>query len=318
MIPDIHGWPADKVQALQQAATQTLGLPVIFSDHGWTMRWTEKVRTGQHLVRKRLWLFGEDEYEPVFEDRQMSENVVPPEMVIIPAGSFLMGSPDSEPRRMKYEGPQHRVTIRPFALARTQVTFAQYDVFATATGRERPGDYDMGRAERPVIWVSWDDAVAYCRWLGKHTGKHYRLPTEAEWEYACRAGTVTPFNTGDCIDTYLANYDGTYYDNDRFGGRTGVYLKKTEPVASYPPNPWGLHDMHGNVLEWTEDCWNDNYEGAPSDGSAWRHGDCERRVQRGGAYLFNAGAQRSADRLRMPHAESCCYSGFRVARTLTP
>jgi formylglycine-generating enzyme required for sulfatase activity len=222
------------------------------------------------------------------------KTVPEPEMIKIEPGkkgfpaSYRMGS-DADTAD-EDERPVHNATIEtPFAIGRYEVTFEQYDAFVAAThGTNRPEDEGWERDSRPVINVSWDDATAYAKWLGAVTGKHYRLPTEAEWEYAARAGTETSFSTGDCIHTDQANYNGTYDYND-CGANTGIYRKKTVPTGSLPPNPWGLHEMHGNVWEWVQDCWHDSYEGAPDDGAAWEEadgGDCGRRVVRGGSWYF--------------------------------
>jgi formylglycine-generating enzyme required for sulfatase activity len=165
-----------------------------------------------------------------------------PEMVVIPAAQFLMGSPPGE--RFKNEGPQHRVTIGyRFAIGRYAVTFAEYDHFCEETNREKPADNGWGRGRRPVINVSWRDAQAYCEWLAKETDLPYRLPSEAEWEYACRAGTTTRYSWGGEVSK----------ENARFAG--WAFATKTTEVGTYPANPWGLHEMHGNVLEWVEDVW---------------------------------------------------------------
>lgn len=164
-----------------------------------------------------------------------------PLLTVIPAGRFLMGSPQDEHGRTEHEGPQHEVIIaQPFALGVYAVTFSEYDCFCEATGRKTPADNDWGRKNHPVINVSWHDAQAYCGWLNKQTGQSYRLPSEAEWEYACRAGTTTPFNTGEKINSEQANFDTAH-------GRT-------LPIGSFPSNKFGLYDMHGNVLEWAQDC----------------------------------------------------------------
>ena len=179
-----------------------------------------------------------------------------PELVALPAGEFLMGSPESEEGRFVDEGPRHRVTIgRRFALGRYPVTFEEYDHFCV-TQLAKPKDGNWGRGRRPVINVIWRDAVYYCDWLSRQTDKLYRLPSEAEWEYACRARTTTRYSFGDAITPKDANYAESK-------------IGKTTEVGSYPPNPWGLHDMHGNVWEWVEDVWHDSYNGAPVDGSAW-------------------------------------------------
>ena len=221
-----------------------------------------------------------------------------PEMVVIPAGSFSMGSPASEAGRFSNEGPQHRVRIpRAFALGKYEVTFAEWDACVSDGGCNgyRPKDRGWGRGNRPVIYVSWYEAKAYVAWLSRKTGKRYRLPSEAEWEYAARAGTTTPFHFGSTISTDQANYDGNYTYGS---GRKGVYREKTVPVGSFPSNAFGLHDVHGNVKEWVADCWNGSYAGAPGDGAAWMTGNCEERVLRGGSWFEGPGNVRSAGRHR--------------------
>jgi formylglycine-generating enzyme required for sulfatase activity len=226
-----------------------------------------------------------------------------------------MGAPEGEDGRSADEGPQHRVTIaRPFALGRYAVTFEEYDAFC-ATGRDEPADRGWGRGRRPVINVSWNDAVAYCAWLSEQTGQAYRLPSEAEWEYACRAGTATPFHFGATISTVQANYNGNYA---YASGAKGEYRERTVAVGSLPANRWGLHEVHGNVWEWCEDCWNDSYQGAPTDGTAWRHGDCQWRVLRGGSWNNNPRDARAANRYVSTPENRTYYYGFRLARTLSP
>ncbi|NBQ70638.1 MAG: TIR domain-containing protein, partial [Nitrosomonadaceae bacterium] len=227
-----------------------------------------------------------------------------PLMVVIPAGRFLMGSPDDEPERRNDEGPQHEVHIaKPFAMGVFEVTFAEYDQFCQKTGRDKPGDENWGRENRPVIDVSWHDAQLYCAWLSELTGQSYRLPNEAEWEYASRAGTITPFYTGETINFDQANY--------------GQIREKTLPVGSFAPNAFGLYDMHGNVWEWTQDCWHENYRNAPDNGSAWLEangGNCDRRVVRGGSWSGNPLNLRSALRFRLITYEANKFLGFRIAR----
>jgi len=237
-----------------------------------------------------------------------------PEMVVIPAGSFRMGSPSGEADRQDDEGPQHNVSIRAFALASTEVTFAQWDACVSDGGcRHRPEDEGWGRGNRPVINVSWNDAQEYVRWLSRKTGEEYRLPSEAEWEYSARAGTTTRFSTGNCITTGQANFNGNYPAN---GCPKGQYRRRTVAVGSFSPNAFGLHDMHGNVWEWVQDCWNDSYRGAPSDGSAWMSGDCGRAVLRGGSWGYNGQDLRSAFRYRGPRDLRNDFTGFRPARSV--
>ena len=230
-----------------------------------------------------------------------------PEMVVVPAGSFMMGSDESSS-----EIPRHRVTIaKPFAVGKYEVTFAEWDacVAAGGCGGHRPGDEGWGRGRWPVINVSWDDAKAYVRWLNRKTGKQYRLPSEAEWEYAARAGTTTRYSWGDDIGRNRANCDGcgSRWDNEQ-----------TAPAGSFRANVFGLHDVHGNVWEWVEDCWSGNYLGAPADGSAWESGDCSRRVLRGGSWDNRPWFLRSASRSGDGAGNRNDGSGFRVARTLDP
>ena len=236
-----------------------------------------------------------------------------PEMIALPGGAFTMGSPDSEPGRTSDEGPQRPVRLRPFAIGKTEVTFADYDAFAEATGRKKPNDWGWGRGQRPVINVNWNDAVAYAEWLSAQTGERYRLPSEAEWEYAARAGTDTPFWTGDCIHTDRANYDGNY-DYNNCGAKTGVYRGQTVAAGSLPSNAWGLHETAGNVYEWVQDCWHDSYQGAPTDGGAREEPGCARRVVRGGGWLYVPETVRSASRVGNAPDEAYFDLGFRLAR----
>ena len=252
----------------------------------------------------------------VFRD-QLQDGTDGPAMVALPGGTFQMGSPENEPERFDTEGPRHEVRVQPFAIGQTEVTFAEYDRFAQATGRERPDDRGWGRGERPVINVSWQDASAYAAWLAGQTGQPYRLPSEAEWEYAARAGTETPFWTGACIHTDQANYDGNY-DYNGCGAKTGVYREKTVTAGSLPPNPWGLSEVAGNVWEWVQDPWHDNYQGAPDDGSAWEDAEGRGRVLRGGSWLYLAGYCRSASRLGYGPAYRLDRIGLRLSRGSSP
>jgi formylglycine-generating enzyme required for sulfatase activity len=236
-----------------------------------------------------------------------SDTPFAPELVALPAGEFLMGSPESDSEASSSERPQHRVTIGTrFALGRYPVTFEEYDQFCAATKRKKPEDQGWGRGKMPVINVSWRDAVAYCEWLTKETGQPYRLPSEAEWEYACRAGKTTRYSFGDAITEKDANF--------------GENVGKTTEVGAYPANPWGLSDMHGNVWEWVEDVWHDSYEGAPSDGAAWTEGEGKNsspyRVVRGGSWINSPRDLRSAIRGRVEPDYRNYDAGFRVSRTL--
>jgi formylglycine-generating enzyme required for sulfatase activity len=241
-----------------------------------------------------------------------------PLMVVVPAGSFTMGSPEGEEGRVESESPQHAVTFaRQFAVARFAATFDEWDACAAAGGcrRYRPSDEGWGRGLRPVINVSWDDARSYVAWLSRRTGKRYRLLTDAEREYVARAGTTTPFWWGASISTAQANYQGT---ETYAGGSQGEDRGRTIAVDSLMPNPWGLYQVHGNVGEWVEDCWHGNYAGAPTDGSAWLSKNCDFRVNRGGGWNNGPESLRAAVR----NADSADYRasslGFRVARTLAP
>jgi formylglycine-generating enzyme required for sulfatase activity len=238
-----------------------------------------------------------------------------PQMIRIPAGSFSMGCQPKENECSDDEKPAHRVWVAAFELGKYEVTVAEWDAcVADEVCTHRP---DWWRAQHPVIDVSWKDAQQYVNWLARKTGKAYRLPTEAEWEYAARAKTTTPFSTGNCITTDHANYDGRS-DYNNCGAKTGGIVGWSQPVGHYPANPWGLHDLHGNVDEWVEDCWHDNYIGAPTDGSAWAQGSCQARVLRGGSWNSYPRFLRSAVRGSNDSGNRGDTLGFRVARTLTP
>ncbi|MCL2713883.1 MAG: formylglycine-generating enzyme family protein [Alphaproteobacteria bacterium] len=243
-----------------------------------------------------------------------------PEMVVVPPGSFIMGSPESEKGRMGQEGPQHRITIaRPFAVGRFAVTFEEWDACASEGGCAgyKPDDRGWGRGRRPVINVSWEDAKRYLSWLSKNTGKDYRLLSEAEWEYAARAGTTTPFWWGLRISPKQANYGK---DLTQEGGVKSQTRHATLPVESFEANPFGLYQVHGNVSEWVEDCLHDGYccRGRPTDGSAWTTGECSGMVLRGGSWNNAAWELRAAMRKEASSFVRRFDNGFRVARTLTP
>ena len=239
-----------------------------------------------------------------------------PEMVVIPAGSFTIGSPEKEEGRRPHEGPQQLVTIgQAFAAGRFAVTFDEWDACAADGGcrRYRPDDSGWGRGRRPATKVSWDDAKAYAQWLSDKTGKDYRLLSEAEREYVTRAGTTTPFWWGSKITPRQANYSGGNYH-----GKWGEHGLKTFPVNSFDENPFGLYQVHGNIDEWVEDCWNDSYRGAPTDGSARTTGDdCSLRVLRGGGWELGDLYLRSANRRGAATFYRYNSIGFRVARTMS-
>ena len=248
-----------------------------------------------------------------------------PEMVVVPAGSFRMGSPPSEEGRDDDEGPMRRVTIsEPFAVGKYEVTFAEWDacVSAGGCGGHRPGDQGWGRGNRPAVHVSWKDAQAYVAWLSEKTGKSYRLLSESEWEYAARAGTRTSRHWGEGASGQCGYANGADRTAEgRYSGWTVAECDDghvwTAPVGTFKANGFGLHDVLGNVWEWVADCWNDSYAGAPSDGSVWESGECGRRVLRGGSWGSRPWRLRSANR-NWIDAFRNIESGFRVARTLAP
>ncbi len=227
-----------------------------------------------------------------------------PELVVVPAGHFLMGSPQDEKDRDENEGPCHPVTIaRPFAVGRYPVTFAEWDAFVAAGGTtHRPDDKGWGRGRQPVIHVSWDDAQAYVAWLREQTGQPYRLLSEAEWEYAARAGSQTRYPWGDEPGKDKANFRGS---------SSQFKLKRTAPVDSFPANAFGLCDMVGNIREWVEDSWHANYQGAPDDGRPW-DGSGEAKTVRGGSWNSPSYCCRAACRNRDAPRTRQDDLGFRV------
>lgn len=235
-----------------------------------------------------------------------------PEMVVVPAGSFMMGSPPWEEGRYNDEGPVHRVAFAaPFAVGVFEVTFAEWDacVSAGGCGGYRPDDEGWGRGSRPVVNVSWDDAQSYAGWLSRSTGEDYRLLSESEWEYVARAGTSTRYWWGNDIGRGRANC---------YSGRCGERWGYTAPVGSFAANAFGLHDVHGNVWEWTQDCLNESYDSAPGDGRAWEGGNCSYRVLRGGSWYDVPRNLRAAIRFRYAPGNRIFNLSFRVARTFTP
>ena len=232
-------------------------------------------------------------------------------MVVVPAGAFRMGCVSGQDCDDD-EYPVHRVTIgSPFAVGVYEVTFAEWEACVRAEGCEgyRPDDEGWGRGRRPVMNVNWKDAQAYVAWLSRESGAGYRLLSEAEWEYVARAGRETAYSWGDEIGKNRANCDGC-------GSRWDD--KYTAPVGSFGANAFGLYDMHGNVREWVDDCWNGTYEGAPTDGTAWKRGNCDHRVLRGGSWDRPPRTLRSALRGRRSTGYRTFNFGFRVARRLIP
>lgn len=297
-------------------------------------------------------MYGSFEPGQVFAESLSGLDRDGPEMVVIPAGSFMMGSPENEADRSSNEGPRHRVTFeRGFALGRTEVTVGEFRLFIEETGyrtdAERAGSsrvYDVrtGRMDRqnridwrhdylgeraddnlPVVHVSWNDAQAYVDWLSERTGRTYRLPSEAEFEYALRADSQTRYWWGDgSPDRVVENVTGDG-DTSPTNARWNVAFRRYSdghwgpaPVGSFEANPFGLYDMGGNVMEWTEDCWHDSFVRAPGDGSAWVNPGCDRRVIKGGSWSSTPAMSRSAFRLSSTDSSTDMRVGFRVARDL--
>lgn len=260
-----------------------------------------------------------------------------PELVVLAPGTFMMGSPESEPERDPDE-PQRRVTIaRPFAIATTPVTWNQWEACvrdnwcegaeidvalrSNPDGSRNPQYRDHGRGNRPAVGMSWHDAQRFVGWLNWKTGNDdaYRLPSEAEWEYAARAGTTTPYPWGNTIDYDRGNFGMPGHgDRGPYAQGKDRFLDETAPVASFAPNAWGLYDMHGNVFEWTQDCYEADLAHAPVDGTASAEGDCSVRVFRNGTFTSNPYMHRSARR-GAPYPATTRgrnYLGFRVAKSL--
>jgi len=246
-----------------------------------------------------------------------------PEMVALAGGSFMMG--DHSNGGHVSEWPPHLVAVAPFAIGQTEVTVAQFRAFVDATGHAATEDCGLSVAtdrrpenwrdpsfeqgdDHPVVCVSWHDAQAYAAWVSTLSGQHYRLPTEAEWEFAARGGTITAYWWGPQANSAKANYRQGTKDYPRY--------RFTQPAGSYPANPFGLYEVLGNVWEWTEDCWAKNHEGAPTDGSARLDADCSARTYRGGSWYFSATFSRSAKRTAKSAEEGRLDLGFRLARDL--
>lgn len=238
------------------------------------------------------------------------------EMIWVPRGNFMMGSPEKEPERDDSEGPQHHVTVPSFFMGRYPITQAQWKTVAAwepikLTLESAPSSCEGD--DRPVDQIAWHEAVEFCQRLSQKTGREYRLPSEAEWEYVCRASTTTPFSYGKTLSTDLANYNGEFHYAE---GPTGRYRGETTPVGHFPPNSFGFCDLHGNVDEWCQDHWHENYEGAPTDGAAWLETalNKELHVLRGGAWYCMPGSCRSASRTGLDSSirSGNDYFGFRV------
>ncbi|MDJ0516142.1 MAG: SUMF1/EgtB/PvdO family nonheme iron enzyme [Trichodesmium sp. MO_231.B1] len=231
------------------------------------------------------------------------------EMVYIPGGSFLMGSPEDEEGREQNESPQHEVTLEPFYMSKYPITQEQYQAMMGNNPSNFKGE------NRPVEKVNWHDAIEFCKKVSRKTGKIYRLPSESQWEYACRAGITTPFYFGETITSELVNYNGNY---PYAYAPKDQYRQETTDVGSFPPNAFGLYDMHGNVLEWCQDVWHGNYNGAPTDGSTWETGgDSNQRMLRGGSWYYNSGDCRCARRLYSSAGVSDIDGGFRIVSSVS-
>jgi formylglycine-generating enzyme required for sulfatase activity len=246
-----------------------------------------------------------------------------PELVIVPAGKFKMGSPDSEAGRLPNEGPSHTVTFaKPFAIGKYEITFDEWEACVSAKRCEAVGDDGWGRGRRPALYINFEMAQGYTKWLSEKTGQKYRLPSEAEWEYAARGGSTTPWfwgtdpkqacDFGNVGDETIKEEHPDWPRHDCNDG-----YNKTAPVGSFKPNGFGVYDTVGNAWEWVEDCFNPSYEGAPSDGRAWLTGDCIRRVDRGGGWYNKPEAVRSALRYAGDDPQRRNNTlGFRVVRNL--
>lgn len=262
---------------------------------------------------KRIKLDIKLEYPEAFYAKAKESLWTGREMVIIRAGSFQMG--DLSGKGGSDEKPVRTVTIKPFAIGKHEVTFDEYDFFAKMTGRELPKDEGWGRGKRPVINVSWEDATAYAEWMSKTMNKKFRLPTEAEWEYAARAGSTTEYSWGNEIECSKARYNGGDKSECNYKNKDGKY-RGTAEVGSYAANAFGLQDMHGNVWEWVQDCYGNTYKDAPLDGGAVTSEKCGYRVLRGGSWRYSSDLLRSAGRYYDGPSYRGSYYGFRLVQDL--
>lgn len=271
------------------------------------------------LLLRKVGLFGGASWEIQHSQRtaqyftEALGNGITLEMISIAGGTFVMGSSETEQKRFNNEGPQHQVTIAPFYMGKFEVTPAQWQAVAALAKVKNDLKPNLSRFKgenQPVENVAWDDAVEFCERLSRKTGRTYRLPSEAEWEYACRAGTTTPFYFGETITPELANYDGNYTYGS---GPKGKYRQQTTEVGRFPPNAFGLYDMHGNVWEWCADPYHDNYKGAPSDGRAWKTGiNNSLQILRGGSWSSYPRFCRCAYRFGIQPDFRGDFIGFRV------
>jgi len=305
----------DLVSQLEGIVNRSPNFSLDVQDKSWTPE--KKITTQGHFfefetvtVNAKGKITHKERKQARYQTEDLGNGVIL-EMVYIPGGTFMMGSPENEKRRSSDEGPQHKVTIEPFYMSKYLVTQAQWEAVMGNNPSHFKGE------NRPVETVSWHDAVDFCQRLSEKTGKRYGLLRSAQWEYGCRAGTTTPFYFGDTITTDLANYDGNYTYGS---GPKGVYRKQTTDVGSFPPNAFGLYDMHGNVWEWCADPWHDSYDGAPSDGGVWEKGFLaklltEKRLSlRGGDWVDRPRGVRSAGRNWGSSTDRFDLVGFRLAR----
>jgi len=309
---------AQRLRRLVRASIFTLLVGIILGLVGWINQDYLKEQINWVLVMRPYMLANfrpfvltpsaERALQPLQSFRECAKNC--PEMIVVPAGQFIMGSSSTEKGRRDNEGPQHTVTIgKPFAVAKFDVTFDDWDACFAVGGCPNALDAGFGRGTRPVISVNFYEAQQYAAWLSKMTGHDYRLLTEAEWEYVARANTTTAYYWGDEPGHGNANCNGCGSQWD---------YRQTAPVGSFKPNPFGLYDMAGNVWQWVQDCYHDDYSEAPADGSAWTFNDCPRRIPRGGSWGYVPAGLRSASRFGNGIAASQRSGslGFRVAMTL--
>ena len=297
---------------------------------------------GRHVGAARRLMREAEERERLEPGRRFRDCAECPELVVVPSGSYMMGSPSGESGRDDDEGPVHRVRIgRTFAVGVKEVTRGEFGRFVSETGHSTGntcGAYEGGEWKKnsgrswrnpgfsqtdghPVVCVNWHDARAYAEWLSGKTGEGYRLLSESEWEYVARAGTGTSRYWGEGESGQCRYANGTDETSGDLGwGKASCDdgHARTSPVGRYEKNGYGLYDVLGNAWEWVEDCWNESYRGAPTDGSAWESGDCSRRVLRGGSWVSGPRFLRSAFRIRDSTGIRNNFIGFRVARTLTP